>query len=190
MRGVEVEEGVSDFSGAELVALAEECGAAAAAMIDVASIVFEPEFRVLCQENRCGNYNRNWRCPPKAGDIHDLINSLKVKTTAMVFSHVVALKSSYDWKGMTAGGISFSRVCQKMVERIPKVFSGAVVLGAGPCKICQTCALLTEEPCRKPNLSVTSLEACGIDVALLAKLSGLKYNAGPSTITYFGAVLI
>ncbi|MDR0620961.1 MAG: DUF2284 domain-containing protein [Deltaproteobacteria bacterium] len=182
--------GAAGSDEAELMAVAAECGADGMAVIDVADIIFRPEFRALCEANRCGNYDRNWRCPPKAGEIGDLIDGLKKRTRAMVFNHVARLKNAYDFVGMTKGGLSFAAVCQRIVEKRPAGFSESVVLGAGPCKVCERCGLLDGEPCRHPDLAVTSLEACGVDVSQLAKLSSLKYNAGPGTVTYFGAVFI
>jgi predicted metal-binding protein len=173
---------------AELMALASDCGVAGSAVIDVDDIVFLPEFRSFCEDNRCGNYGRNWKCPPRVGDIKDLIANLKARSKAIVFNHVSQLKSPYDWNGMISAGVNFGLVTRVLADRVPKVFPEALVLGAGPCKDCDKCALLTDEPCRHPEGVVTSLEACGVDVSLLAKLSGLKYNNGALTITYFGAV--
>jgi predicted metal-binding protein len=181
---------MSNVDDDELFLLASESGVSASAILEVADVIFRPEFRELCKDNRCGNYGRNWRCPPEAGDIYDLMAILKKKTKVMVFSYIGKLKSSYDWVGMTAGGVAFSKLVKKLSENILAVRPQAIVLGAGPCKVCDKCAILTEEPCRFPDAAVTSLEACGVDVSQLAKLGHLKYNNGPSTITYFGAVFI
>jgi predicted metal-binding protein len=179
-----------DVDRVVFMTVASECGADDSAMVDVVNIVFSPEFRVFCKENRCGNYGRNWRCPPEVGEIDDLIENLKLRTKALVFNHIGPLKSSYDWKGMTENGLVFGRVVRKIAQRIIPVVPGAVVLGAGPCKNCDKCAILTQKPCRYPEKAATSLEACGIDVSQLAKLAGLKYINGPQTITYFGAVFV
>ncbi|MDR2300465.1 MAG: DUF2284 domain-containing protein [Deltaproteobacteria bacterium] len=181
----------------ELVNCCAVVGVDEAVMIDVNRIVFRPEFRELCEQNRCGNYDKNWRCPPKCGDIHELIDALKKKERAMVFTFVGKLKNPYDLDGMTKAGLSFAKVCQGVFEQARNLYAvmeaadkKPTVLGAGPCKNCEKCAILTKTPCRHPEEAVTSLEACGVDVGQLAKLSGLKYNAGSGTITYFGAVFI
>jgi predicted metal-binding protein len=165
-------------------------GAAGSAIINVSEIIFRPEFRAMCKDNRCGNYGRNWRCPPDAGEIEDLICRLKRMTRAMVFKFVWALSRAYDWKGMTAGGKQFSKMVQKLALALAPAWPQAIVLGAGPCHVCPECAIITREPCRYPEGAITSLEASGVDVSQLAKLGGLKYNNGPKTVTYFGAVFI
>ena len=45
---------------------AKQLGFSAAAVMDTKNLVFKPEYRVFCEENRCGNYDRNPACPPEA----------------------------------------------------------------------------------------------------------------------------
>ena len=47
-----------------------------------------------------------------------------------------------------------------------------------------------DAPCRYPESMFHSLEGYGFDVHLLAEAAGIKYNNGPNTVTYFGAVLL
>ena len=65
-----------------------------------------------------------------------------------------------------------------------------MLLGAGACGGCNTCARVSGEPCRHPGRAVVSLEAAGVDVVELAKKSGLKYLNGSNTVTYFGLMLL
>ena len=46
---------------------AKQLGFSAAAVMDTKNLVFKPEYRVFCEENRCGNYDRNPACPPESG---------------------------------------------------------------------------------------------------------------------------
>ncbi|MDR0356018.1 MAG: DUF2284 domain-containing protein [Deltaproteobacteria bacterium] len=177
----------SDEAG--LQEAAARCGASASAMVNVSDIIFKPEFRSLCKDNRCGNYGKNWKCPPAIGEIEDLIDRLKDKTRAMLFQFVGPLARPYDWKGMQAAAKEFSKVVQSLAIELLTLHPSATVLGAGPCVACEKCAY-PDEPCRFPNLAVTSLEANGVDVSLAAKFAGLKYHNGPLTVTYFGAVFI
>ena len=63
-------------------------------------------------------------------------------------------------------------------------------LGAGGCRVCSRCAKQDDEPCRHPDLALSSLEAYGINVSVLAPQAGMKYINGVNTVTYFGAVLM
>jgi predicted metal-binding protein len=67
--------------------------------------------------------------------------------------------------------------------------SGALVLGAGGCPLCEECTAKVNQPCRFPDQAVTSLEAYGINVSTTAGKAGMKYINGANTVTYFGAIL-
>ena len=65
-----------------------------------------------------------------------------------------------------------------------------LLLGAGGCRICQRCAKESGQACRYPEQALSSLEAYGINVSVLAPMAGMKYINGPDTVTFFGAVLL
>ncbi|MDR2443027.1 MAG: DUF2284 domain-containing protein [Deltaproteobacteria bacterium] len=169
---------------------AKELGASSSGFINVSQIVFRQEFRKLCEANRCGSYDRGWMCPPAVGDIEELIEGVKKRSRAMVFSSVGKLVDSFDYKGMVACGQNFAKLVQKMTVKVASEWldNEILVLGAGPCRVCEKCAYLDNQSCLHPEQAVMSLEANGVDVGQLAKLAGLKYNNGPNTVTYFGAV--
>ncbi len=158
------------------------------AVVDVDQIRFDPMFRELCQKNTCGFYGACWACPPDAGTIEELMNRAKRHSHALVFHSIHQLEDSFDIEGM------HKRVCATPPctggKRCGKgEHPGCLVLGAGACGVCAHCSKPDGEPCRFPEKAIVSLEACGIDVAQLAKAAGLKYINGTNTVTYFGAVL-
>lgn len=45
---------------------AKKLGFSDAAVMDTDKLVFVPEYRVFCEENACGNYDKNPACPPES----------------------------------------------------------------------------------------------------------------------------
>lgn len=173
-----------------LTTLALTLGAYRASVIPVDSIETDASFRDLCAANVCGNFGRNWMCPPDAGDIHDLMAMLKSYSYALVYQTVSALEDSYDFEGMMEAGGAHNKLMialrEKLnAENLPRVLH----LGAGGCRMCEVCAKRTGESCRHPDLAVASLETYGVNVSRLAPTAGMKYINGKDTVTYFGAVL-
>ena len=170
--------------------LAASLGAGPTGLIGVDSIVFRTEFRKLCEANRCGHYGNGWMCPPAVGEIEDLIGGVRRRSTALVISSINRLTGNFDWNGMMDASAAFSRMVIEISAAAGRALAGSdpLVLGAGPCRVCPECAYGTGEPCRHPDKAVMSLEANGVDVSQLAKLTGLKYNNGPGTVTFFGAI--
>lgn len=159
------------------------------AVVDTAQIRFDPMFRELCQKNTCGFYGACWTCPPDAGTIEELMEQAKRHTHTLVFQTVHPLEDSFDIEGMHEASVKHNRLVQAVNSAARAEYPGCLVLGAGTCGVCARCTKPDGDPCRFPEKAVVSLEACGIDVAQLAKAAGLKYINGVNTVTYFGAVL-
>lgn len=159
------------------------------AVVSVDQIRFDPMFRELCQKNTCGFYGACWACPPDAGTIEELMNRAKRYSHALVFQSIHQLEDSFDIEGMHEASVRHNRLVQAVYGAAKAEHPGCLVLGAGACGVCERCSKPDGEPCRFPEKAVVSMEACGIDVAQLAKAAGLKYINGANTVTYFGAVL-
>ena len=173
-----------------LTALALSLGAYKAAVIPVDAVETDASFRDMCAANACGNYGRNWMCPPDAGDIHELMSRLRTYSHVLVYQTVSALEDSYDFEGMMEAGARHNQLMATLrreiaAEPLPRTLH----LGAGGCRMCEVCAKRTGEPCRHPDLAVASLETYGVNVSKLAVAAGMKYINGQDTVTYFGAVL-
>lgn len=165
-------------------------GAFRASVIPVDDIETDASFRDLCASNACGNYGRNWMCPPDAGDIEVLMADLRTYSYALVYQTVSELEDSYDFEGMMDAGVRHNRLMVALRQRLSEEsLSRALHLGAGGCRLCEICAKRTGEPCRHPDLAVASLETYGVNVSRLAPAAGMKYINGQNTVTYFGAVL-
>ncbi|MBQ9150935.1 MAG: DUF2284 domain-containing protein [Clostridia bacterium] len=173
-----------------VTALALSLGAFRASVIPVESIETDASFRDLCASNVCGNYGRNWMCPPDAGDIHELMATLRTYSYALVYQTVSELEDSYDFEGMMDAGVRHNRLMAEMREKLAtEPLTRTLHLGAGGCRMCEACGKRTGEPCRHPDLAVASLETYGVNVSRLAPAAGMKYINGKDTVTYFGAVL-
>jgi predicted metal-binding protein len=161
----------------------------AMALVSVKDFIFNPDYRTFCKANRCGHYNKNWKCPPHAGEVEPLINEAKEYEKALVYQVVGQLKHSLDWKGTVAAGKVFNQITFHIVDEILPKLDKAMVLGSGHCQLCDKCALRSDEPCRNPDKAFRSLEANCVDVNALAGICGMKYINGPNTVTFFGSLL-
>ncbi len=173
-----------------LTRLALDLGASRASVIAVSDIEVDASFRTLCESNACGNYGKNWTCPPDAGEIHELMDRLKSYQYALVYQTVSDLEDSYDFEGMMEAGNRHNRLILAMRDQVADLpLSRVLHLGAGGCRVCEVCAKRTNEPCRHPDKAISSLETYGVNVSKLAPVAGMKYINGQNTVTYFGAVL-
>ncbi|NLN07325.1 MAG: DUF2284 domain-containing protein [Firmicutes bacterium] len=156
--------------------------------IPVDSIEIKEEVRRLCEQNTCGNYNKNWTCPPAVGPLEESIRKFRRYTKFILIYQVYELKSSFDWRGMQEGGIDFGRRLVALKRRLEET-EDVLILGAGGCRLCPECTYASGKPCRNPEDAIISCEAYGIDVMSLMRKNGLPYYNGPNTMTLVAGVL-
>ncbi len=142
----------------------------------------------MCEHNACGQYDKNWTCPPAVESLDNIRRKLSMFTNMIIVYKIYNIDSSFDWKGMMSGIMDFRDTLINMKNDFPKDFK-YMILGAGSCLVCERCAYIEGEKCRKPEDAFLSVEACGIDVVRLMKDNGLKYHNGVNTVTYIGAVI-
>ncbi len=158
--------------------------------IETRDIRFDPAFRAACERNACGYYGACWMCPPDVGDIETLIARAKSYEHAIVFQTVEQIVDSFDIEGMHRAAKAHNHLIRRLKRAAERDGIDCMLLGAGACGGCSTCARVSGEPCRHPERAVVSLEAAGVDVVELAKQSGLPYMNGKNTVTYFGLMLM
>lgn len=176
----------------ELVKAALELNATHASIVEVTKIQFNEDFRLQCEQNSCGFYNKNWMCPPAVGSISDLIKRVLGFKQGLLLQTVHQLEDSYDWEGMQEGQANHEKVFRKILESIENkdIFTQILPLSAGPCMYCAKCTYLMGKQCYFPDKAISSVEAYGIDVMALLKEYRIPYSNGQNTVSYVGLILL
>lgn len=153
-----------------------------------ADIPFSESVVEACRANRCGMYAKKWTCPPGVGELDELEKKIKNYRRAVVFSCKYDLEDSFDYEGMIEGNKKAKNVLHDILSLLRADGIQYLALGCEGCNLCESCTY-PDAPCRHPELAIPSVEACGINVVELARQTGIKYNNGPNTVTYFCVVL-
>ena len=157
-------------------------------LIQTKDLRFYPEIRQFCQGNSCRNYDKSWACPPAIGSLEECREKVLKYDNMLLFSQKFQLEDSFDFEGMAEGMHSFKSTVDRFAEIIRPVVSDVLILsneGCGRCKVCT----YPEAPCRFPDRLYPSLEGFCFIVSELAGQAGIRYNNGPDTVTFFGAVV-
>ena len=156
--------------------MAVERGAVAARVISPAEVVTGEWVRWKCQFG-CGGFGLSLVCPPHTPTPADTRRMLDE------FSRAVLFESPRGQTKKIAVELErelFLANCYK-----------AVGLGAGPCRLCESCAF--DDGCRHPSEARPSMEACGIDVYATARAQDFSIDVvtcQEAPQHYFGLVLI
>ena len=158
---------------------------------DVRLMRIDQEVRNLCEQNKCGQYGKNHMCPPAIKGIEEWKQEIQSFQNAVIVTKVYPTKSSFDMKGMLEGATDFGKTLSNLKQDIEEQYleKRKMILGAGPCLLCEKCTLSDNKPCRFPDKAFPAIEACGVDVMSLSKNAGVRYNNGKNTVTYLGIIL-
>jgi predicted metal-binding protein len=97
------------------------------------------------------------------------------------------LEKTIDTKGYRQAEQRHLRQFHAFADTIRKEHPDALCLGAGGCRICQTCAY--PEACRFPEKACPSMEGYGLFVTQVCRDNGLPYHHGERTVTYTACIL-
>ena len=174
----------------ELIQAALAGGAAKATIIPASQVVLSATFFDICKNGGCGNYGRCWMCPPDIGDIHELMDCVRRYEHGLLYQTIGQIEDSFDIEGMQEAGFRHAQVSQKVELAVKPLLPGDHLhLSCGGCRLCETCAKRTGEPCRHPDQALPPMEGYGIDVYQTTRSTDLKYINGQNTVTFFGIVL-
>ncbi|NLM20572.1 MAG: DUF2284 domain-containing protein [Peptococcaceae bacterium] len=152
--------------------------------ISTAEIIFSQDVVEQCARNTCGNFGRNYGCPPLAGSQEERQNRVLRYQNAFLISKIVSMVSR---KEMEKSMSDLDRIHRELRREFKD--DDVQIMGAGPCTVCEKCAALENKPCRFPEKIQYSMEGSGIDVVRLSRELGMTYNAGGGHVGFFTLVL-
>lgn len=157
-------------------------------IVDTGKINFSQEVRKMCEANTCRRYGKTWACPPGVGTLEECRQRIQQYEKMLVFTGKYDLEDSFDFEGMMESARHFSAACRAFDAAMKPHIGNYLVFSNEGCDLCEKCTY-PDAPCRFPERAHGSLEGNGIFVNELAKLAQVKYNNGPNTVTYFGALV-
>ena len=173
----------------ELLRLAEQAGFTKAALLPVERLVFDPALRKYCEENLCGNYGKNYSCPPFCGTPEEMRQRTTPYRKAWIFQTIGEVES---WEN--AGKIREVRDRHNQNSRAligtlrAQGLEGLAML-AGPCASCEVCAGWEGEPCRHPEEIPSCISAYCMKAEQMAADAGLLYWCGEGKVAFFSLYL-
>lgn len=162
-------------------------GATDVAHNKVSEMQFNSELSKKCNKKTCKFYGKKWTCPPNVEDTNILIEELKGYNHVIIFRKVYSLESITKEKATKL----FYKMVNKIMHSLVMTNPPAKLLVTGGCHICEVCSGENNTPCRFPSIAYGALEAHGISLSELSRLSGLYLPTNEEKrIAFFGAVFL
>lgn len=164
-----------------------EIGFDEAKPLDVATLRPNPAVREMCAEDKCRAYGKNWTCPPAIGTTEECGERMQSYRRGILLQTVGRLRKCIDSRMIAETERRHLENFRTFSERVRECYPDALCLGAGGCRVCQSCAY--PEPCRFPEKALSSMEGYGLFVTQVCRDNDLPYYHGEGTITYTACVL-
>lgn len=158
------------------------------------AVSFSPEIlearqdvREMCNADKCRIYGKNWGCPPHCGTVETCQQKMHAYPRGILLQTIGYMTKTVDSRCYREIERRHLENFYALVDVVRKEYPNALCLGAGGCRICNTCAY--PDPCRAPEKAVSSMEGYGLFVTQVCRDAGVPYYYGEKTITYSACIL-
>lgn len=114
----------------DIIEEAKALGFSDAAVMNTDKLVFVPEYRVFCEENACGNYDKNPACPPESGTVEEM------KERALKYEKTLVLQTTQDsLMDYKKAKLAHNKLTEQLADKMKE--SGKtdlLIMSAGPYK--------------------------------------------------------
>lgn len=147
-------------------------------------IIFSQDVFDQCARNTCGNFGKNHGCPPAAGNEDERKARVSKYKNVFLLCKIASIGSRKEMA-------SSMEILESANRDLRESFKDeeVMIMGAGPCTVCKTCAALESKPCPFPDKIQYSMEGSGIDVVRMSMKHKMTYNAGRGKVGFFTLVL-
>ena len=153
-------------------------------------VIPEERIRAFCLENKCGNYNNNYMCPPYIGSPEQIRIRMKEFPRGVLLQYTKSLDVNGDREGVRQTKTDFHHKILRIEEFLrDRGINQVWGMIGGSCGLCDTCTAKISEPCLYPDKARTSLEAIAVDVLGLLDKFGLDSKFHADKITWTGCIL-
>lgn len=169
----------------QLLILAKEAGFTAA-LTTPNQVLQKEEYRVYCEENRCGKYNANYSCPPDCGTVEELKAKVLAEDTILVVQTIKENVDKSDKEQIIRTRAAHNASIIRLMSHFRKLGYDGFCAGYGGCSLCTPCKRIENLPCAFPDLKISCMSAYCVDVADLAGKCGLEFSWEPEKLFLFG----
>ncbi len=145
--------------------------------------------RKLCRQNKCGEYDRNWGCPPGVGTEEECLGLIHQYGRAVLLSRCHKEIAMDDLARIDMCACEMQDMVRAMCNAMRSAgYDDVLPLADGGCKYCGDCTY-PDDACRFPLQMVPSVSGYGISMETYARSQGIDYRFEDDCFTLYGMIL-
>lgn len=169
----------------QMVDAALEAGFLKCVWMDVQDLVFDHSLRKYCEMNTCGNYGKNYACPPDCGTPQDMEIRARKYRRALVMQTITKLQDIMDPAEVKAVRGRHNGLSMQLEHLFREEGVRGTWAMAGPCPVCKKCAGWENAPCRNPDRIYSCVSAYCINASDMAERCGMEYWCKDNRVAFF-----
>lgn len=171
----------------QMESIASEEGFKKIKLLSTKQLLFVYEYRKYCEQNTCGNYDKNYGCPPYCGTPEEMEERAMAYKKALVFQTRIHLKDIFDEEETKKIKRIHTKKTFQAVKKMQEVGldENGIYAMCGPCSLCSKCKMVYGEPCIQEEKRTSCLSAYCIDVTKLAESCGMEMEWKGNNVSFF-----
>ena len=152
-------------------------------------LTFSDRIRWIC-EHECPMYGKSWACPPGTGTVESCRGKCLGYKKGLCVSTIVEVEDISDINETLATRPAHEAVTEQVAALLKDRGAREIyILSTESCAVCERCAILDGQPCRKPERMHPCVESQGIVISDLAEKHGIPFLYGGNIVTWFSLIL-
>jgi len=152
--------------------------------IDPEKLEFSPRIRHICKAE-CPMYGQTWACPPGVGEVSECEKKVRAYAHCLMIGTIIEVEDITDIEAGLATRGDHEELTNQVRDLMRSQGVDPYILSTEACAICERCAYLDGEPCRKPDRMHPCIESHGINVIPTLEENGLDFFYGGNIITWY-----
>ncbi len=161
-------------------------------IIKPSDLVIDEKVIKYCKENKCGQYGRNFMCPPNNIGLNIFKKSLEDYSYCIILLYEQEISKSKDKEEFYRAADALNHILLDIEKEFKSQgYNKTMALFAGNCRNCKPCKINEGyKKCPYPEKSRPSSESLGVDVIKPLENMGISIEFRQDKVTWVGMILV
>ena len=151
--------------------------------IDPQALEFNHRIRWIC-EHECPMYGKTWACPPGVGPVAECKEKCQSYVNCLMIATTTEVNDITNIEETLATRPEHEAITNQVRDIFRELGEEPYVLSTEACTVCERCAMLDGQPCRKPERMHPCVESHGINIVPVLEECGLEFQFGQNVVTW------
>ena len=152
--------------------------------VDPAGLEFSDRIRWICQ-NECPMYGKTWACPPGVGTVEQCTKKCLQYQNCLAVGTITELEDIGNMEAALRTRPEHEAITAQVQQMFREQGIEPYILSTEACSVCERCAILDGQPCRKPERMHPCVESHGINLIPTLEENGLPFQYGDNMVTWY-----